>query len=228
MNAIIFGASGMVGQAVLRAALDAPDVSCVTVVVRAPLALAHPKLRQIVEADPTSCELPAIPAGTLDVCFYCIGVSAAGLDEPRYRALTRDATVAVARRLLRRHPGLRFVYVSAYGADASEAGAVMWARVRGETENALRGLPLTSLSIVRPALIQPLDGIRSKTRGYRWFYRIAYPLIALARLLAPGRVLTTRTLGRAMLAAARQPGGAGILEPRDLLRRARGDGQALS
>ncbi|QNB05864.1 epimerase [Herbaspirillum frisingense] len=222
MNVIIFGASGMVGQAVLLCALHAPDVDNVIVVVRTALTLSHPKLRQLVEPDPASSNLDALAVGSVDVCFYCIGVSAAGLDERRYSALTRDTTVKVARRLLAHHPALRFVYVSAHGADSSESGKVMWARVRGATENALGRLPFSGLSIVRPALIQPLDGIRSKTRSYRWFYWVASPLISLTRWLIPRHVLTTRLLGEAMLAVAREPHGAGILEPRDILRRAQG------
>jgi uncharacterized protein YbjT (DUF2867 family) len=140
-------------------------------------------------------------AGT-DACFFCLGVSSAGMSEADYRRVTYDLTLAVANTLARVAPGAIFVYVSGAGTDSTERGASMWARVKGETENALFRLPLRAV-MFRPAFIQPRHGITSRTPLYRAFYAVVGPLFPVWRALFPRWVTTSEHVGRAMLAVAR-------------------------
>ena len=186
MNVLIFGATGMVGQGVLRECLRDPDVGRVLAVGRRPTGQAHEKLRDLVVPDPADLRAVEPQLAGFDACFFCLGVTSAGLSEERYTRLTFDLTLAVARTLARLDPGMTFVYVSGSGTDSSERGRVMWARVKGRTENALLALPFKAAYMFRPAYIQPLDGIRSRTRWYRVALRgdgaaLPHPQAAVSR-----------------------------------------------
>ena len=117
-----------------------------------------------------------------------------------------------------------FVYVSGAGTDSSEQGRSMWARVKGSTENALKNLTFRGVYLFRPGIIKPLHGIRSKTRSYRWFYRVTNPLLSLMRWLRPQAIVTTEDIGQAMLNAARYGNGRVVVEARDMLGLARNAG----
>ncbi|QYF91770.1 NAD-dependent epimerase/dehydratase family protein [Massilia sp. PAMC28688] len=214
MKVIIFGATGMVGQGALRECLAAPDVEAVLTVGRTPTGQKHPKLTELVHAEMWHYEKIEAELSDYDACFYCVGVSAAGLSEKAYTHLTYDMTLAVAATLARRNPGMVFVYVSAAGAAAD--GKLMWERVRGRTENAVFALPFRAAYAFRPGMIQPLDGIKSKTVAYRVFYSLTKPILPLLRSAMPRQVLTTRMLGQAMLAAVRGQANKRILESADL------------
>jgi uncharacterized protein YbjT (DUF2867 family) len=218
MNVAIFGASGMVGQGVLRECLRDAGVTRVLVVGRTPLGMSDPKLAQIVLPDLQDLASAEPALAQCDACFFCLGVSSAGLDEARYTALTHDLTLAVARTLARLRPGMAFTYVSGAGTDRSEQGRVMWARVKGRTENALLALPLAA-TMFRPGIIVPLHGERSKTPQYQAFYSALGGLLRLVRPLLPkSMVTTTEQIGRAMLAAARGQAGQRVLESADINR----------
>jgi uncharacterized protein YbjT (DUF2867 family) len=216
MNVILFGATGMVGQGVLREALAAADVDRVLSVGRSPTGVSHPRLSEIVLPDPGRLEGYGAALRGYDAALFCLGVSSAGMDEAAYTRVTYDLTLSAASRLARLNPQMTFVYVSGMGTDATERGRAMWARVKGRTENALRRLPFRAVYLFRPGAIQPVDGIRSRTAWYRLFYTLAWPLLTPLRLLAPGLVLTTRSLGRAMLEAARHGAAKAVLESRDI------------
>jgi len=209
---LLFGATGMVGQGVLRECLAAPDVTRVVTVGRAPTGCHHPKLSEVVRADLFDLSSIEDELSGFDACFFCLGVSAAGMGEAEYTRLTHDLTLAVAATLARWNPGMTFVYVSGLGTDETEKGNVMWARVKGRTENALRRLPFRAVYLFRPGIIRPVHGARSKTRAYRLFYAVSGPLLPLARRLWPGKVATTETIGRAMLAVARHGAPEAVLE----------------
>lgn len=214
MRVLIFGASGMVGGGVLRECLLAPDVEQVVSIGRSVLPLEDAKLVQAVR--PTFATDPsAIPDDDLrgvDACFFCLGVSSAGMSEDQYTALTFRLTVAVAERLAQLSPQATFVYVSGAGADSTEQGASMWARVRGKTENTLLRLPLKRVHALRPAFIQPLNNAVSKTDSYRIFYKAVGPLLTIGRKLFPTRVLSTEVIGQAMLQIARHGAPVPMLE----------------
>ncbi|WP_052848904.1 NAD-dependent epimerase/dehydratase family protein [Streptomyces avicenniae] len=202
MKVAVFGASGMVGQGVLRACLLDEAVTEVVAVVRRPLGAPHPKLREIVHTDFTDLSAVADALGAPDACFYCLGISSAGLAEAEYTVITHDYTLAAAETLLARNPALTFVYVSGSGADSTESGSTMWARVRGRTENALLALSPRA-RVIRPGYIRPRHGARSRTRSYRVLYATTSWLYPLFHRLLPRHTTTTDTLGRAMLALAR-------------------------
>jgi uncharacterized protein YbjT (DUF2867 family) len=224
MKVLIFGASGMVGQGVLRECLAAPDVSRVTVVGRTRVEQQHPKLQQLVHTDLTNLHSVEAQLQGFDACFFCLGVSSSGMTETAYTHVTYDITMAVASTLSHLNPEMTFTYVSGAGTDSTERGGTLWARVKGRTENDLRKLPFAGVYLFRPGLIQPLHGIKSRTPAYRLFYTLAKPLLPLARGLFPNRVLTTEEMGRAMLNAARIRTGRRVLETRDIAGLARGLG----
>lgn len=215
MKVILFGATGMIGQGVLRECLLAADVERVLVIGRSPVGQRHDKLREIIHRDFVDFAAIEDELTGYDAGFFCLGASAAGLREPEYRRITYEFTLSGARTLARRNPDLTFVYVSGQGTDSSERGRSMWARVKGETENALLALPLRAY-MFRPGMIQPLHGVTSRTRLYRVAYRVVGPLLPLIRRLWPGQVTTTEQLGRAMLHVARQGAPKRVLETADI------------
>ena len=218
MNVLLFGATGMVGQGVLRECLLDPRVDRVLVVGRSSLGRQHPKLReQVVQNLFDLSALDADLAG-MDACFFCLGVSSAGMSEERYTRTTYDLTMAVAETLARLNPDMTFVYVSGMGTDGTERGRTMWARVKGRTENALLRLPFRAAYMFRPAAIIPLHGIRSRTRWYRVLYAVTKPLWPMLRRLAPGYVTTTERVGQAMINVAAAGAPMRIIENPDINR----------
>jgi uncharacterized protein YbjT (DUF2867 family) len=215
VKVLIFGATGMVGQGVLRECLGDPEVGLVVSVVRQATGAMDPRLREIVHKDMSSYAGMEDTLSGFDACFFCLGVTSSGMKEAAYKRVTFDFTLAAAETLGRVHPGMTFIYVSGSGTDSSEKGRVMWARVKGRTENALLRLPLSAY-MFRPGFIQPLDGIQSKTPSYRVFYKILAPLLPVLRRALPNQVLTTREIGQAMLAVARRGYEKRVLETRDI------------
>ncbi len=203
MKVIIFGASGMVGQGVLRECLLDPDVVRGTGGRPQPRSAAPtPSCASWCTATCTTCPASADELTGYDACFFCLGVSSAGLSEADYRRVTYDLTLAVARVLAERNPALTFVYVSGEGTDSTAAGRTMWARVKGETENALLELPFQAY-MFRPGFIRPMHGERPKSRAYVIAYVLLRPLFPVAGRLLPNRSTTTERVGRAMLRVAR-------------------------
>ncbi len=212
MNVLIFGATGMVGQGVLRECLAAPDVAMVKTIGRTPTGQRNLKLRELVHAEMWQYEGIDDELSGFDACFFCIGVSSAGMDEQKYTHMTYDLTLAAARKLAQLNPQMVFVYVSGVGADSTEKSRVMWERVRGKTENALRALPFKAVYIFRPGMIQPLDGIQSKTPAYRIFYSLMRPILPLLRRWLPAHIVTTAQVGQAMLNAVRRGASTPIID----------------
>ncbi|HEY5850301.1 MAG TPA: NAD-dependent epimerase/dehydratase family protein [Lysobacter sp.] len=216
MKVLIFGATGMVGQGVLRECLNASDVSDVLVVGRSPTGLANPRLRELSHQDFLDYTAIESEMQGFDACFFCLGVSSVGMTEAEYARLTYDITLAAATTLARLNPAMTFVYVTGAGTDSSERGRIMWARVKGRTENALRRLPFKAVYLFRPGIIQPLHGVRSKTGWIQTFYTLSSPVLSLSRRLFPHSVLTTERIGQAMLAVARDGAANPVLESRDI------------
>jgi hypothetical protein len=151
-----------------------------------------------------------------DACFFCLGVSSIGMDEERYRHLTYDITLAAATTLAKLNPGMVFIYVTGQGADSTEQGRLMWARIKGKTENDLLKLPFKAAYMFRPAGIQPLHGIRSKTAWIQAIYVAAAPLLTLLNRVAPKYMTTTEQVGRAMIKVARDGYPKPVLESEDI------------
>ncbi len=216
MKVLLFGATGMVGQGVLRECLLDPGVESVLAVGRSSTGQRHEKLRELVHTDFFDFSAIESQLSGFDACFFCLGVSSAGMPEERYRHLTYDLTLAVAQVLARLNPAMTFIYVSGLGTDSSERGRIMWARVKGATENALLRLPFRAAYMFRPGFIQPLHGITSKTKLYRVLYALARPFYEVLHALFPGSMTTTEHLGRAMIKAARDGAPGSIVEGRDI------------
>jgi hypothetical protein len=216
LNVIIFGATGMVGQGVLRECLRDADVQQILLIGRSTSAVRDPKVTEIVQKDLTDYSGPASQLAGYDACFFCLGITSAGMSEPDYRRVTYDLTLAAARTLVAANPAMTFIYVSGTGADSSEKGRVMWARVKGATENALLALPFQSAYMFRPGYIQPLHGIKSKTGWYSAMYAVVAPIYPLLRLAFGKYMTTTEELGRAILQVAKHDASKRVLESADI------------
>ena len=227
MKVILFGATGMVGQGVLRECLLDPRVEQVLAVGRTPPAVSHPRLQVLrVESFLDYSGAEAELSG-YDACFFCLGVSSAGMKEADYRRITCDYTLAAAQALVRLNPGMTFLYISGAHTDSTGSGRSMWARVKGQTENALLAMPVKAAYMLRPGFIQPLHGIRSRTRLYNVLYGVAGPLlVALMKRFAPGLMVTTEELGRAMINVALEGYPQPRLEVADLRRACAARGSA--
>src|SRR6266576_3862464 len=211
MKVILFGATGMVGQGVLRECLRDETVDNVVVIGRNSIGQTHPKLRELRRPDMFDFSGVAVELQGYNACFFCLGVSAAGMNETDYTRLTYDLTLGWARVLARINPAMTFVYVS----GAGTGGKSMWAQVKGRTENALLAL-FPSAYMVRLGALRAMHGEVSKTRWTRIGYSVFRPLLPLVRTIAPGMVISTDELGRAMIRAARQGAPKRVLENRDL------------
>jgi uncharacterized protein YbjT (DUF2867 family) len=218
MNVVLFGATGMVGQGVLRECLLDPRVERVLVVGRGSLGQQHPKLREIVRQNLFDLSGLEVDLAASDACFFCLGVSAAGMSEKAYTRITHDLTLSVAETLARLNPAMTFIYVSGTGTDSTERGRTMWARVKGQTENALLRLPFRAAYMFRPAAIIPQHGITSRTRWYRLLYAATRPFWPLLRRLAPDYVTTTERVGQAMINVAANGAPMRVIENPDINR----------
>lgn len=216
MRVVLFGATGMLGSGALLECLDHPDVSEVLAVSRRTTGVTHAKLTDLLHEDFLDFSSARDALAGFDACFYCLGISSAGMSEDAYRRVTRDMTLAAASVLLEASPGIVMCFVSGAGTDSSERGRTMWARVKGETENRLLELPFEAVWLFRPGYVQPMRGVRSRTRLYSVFYSVVGPLYPLLAQLAPGLVTTTEKIGLALICAARDGAPAKTLENRDI------------
>ena len=216
MKVVLFGATGMVGQGVLRECLLDPDVESVLAVVRNASLPQHDKLREIVHKDVYDLTTIEGRLSGYDACFFCLGVSSVGMKEETYRRVTYDLTVAVAKTLSKLNPTMTFIYVSGAGTDSTERGRRMWARVKGRTENTLLEIPFKAVYLLRPAYIQPLHGVRTKTAWYGALYAVMRSFYPVLKMLFPNYVTTTECLGRAMLSVTTRGFPKPVLENRDI------------
>ncbi|MFE3056798.1 epimerase [Nocardia sp. NPDC059239] len=219
MKVILFGATGMIGHGVLDECLRDERVEQVLAVGRSSLGIENPKLRELVQPDPTDLSAIAGELPEFDACFFCLGVSSVGMEEEDYRRITHDLTLKVGRTLAAANPKLTFIYVSGQGTDSSEKGRSMWARVKGNTENDLLALPFQAY-MFRPGFVQPMDGVISKTPLYRAAYAVTGPLIPLLKRLAPNAFNDNREIGRAMITIAASGADSHVLTPRQISARA--------
>jgi uncharacterized protein YbjT (DUF2867 family) len=216
MKIILFGASGMVGQGVLRECLLDPEVQTVLLIGRAPSGRHHAKIEELIRPDVADLAPLAAQLTGFDACFFCLGVSSAGMPESDYKRITCDLTIGAAGTLAALNPQMTFIYVSGLGTDSTERGRTRWARVKGATENALLKMPFRAAYMFRPGFIQPMHGEMPKAKLTRIALRALGPLIPLVLRLAPAYATTTERMGRAMLIAAKQGAPKKILESADI------------
>jgi uncharacterized protein YbjT (DUF2867 family) len=216
MKVILFGATGMVGQGGLRECRVDAGVERVLVVGRSPTGVQHAKLHEVLHDNFTDFSKIESQLRGYDACFFCLGVSSVGMEAERYRHLTYDVTMAAANTLVRLNPGMVFTYVTGRSTDPTEQGPVRWARVKGKTENDLLKLPFKAAYMFRPAGIQPLHGVRSKTAWVQAIYVVAAPLLSYLARTAPKYMTTSEQLGRAMIKVARDGYPKPVLESEDI------------
>jgi hypothetical protein len=197
IKAIIFGATGMVGEGVLLKALSHKDVESVLVIGRRPCKRTHDKLTELIHHDFFDYVLIEDQLKGYNACFFCLGVSSVGMNEQDYTRITHDLTMQAATTLAKLNPGMTFCYVSGTGTDSTELGKMMWARVKGKTENDLRKLPFKSMYLFRPGLMKPVEG----QKNIKPILKVAVFLYPLLKFLSPGNACTLDDVGLAMIHA---------------------------
>lgn len=215
LKVIITGSTGMVGKGVLLECIDSPEVEQILVINRSPVGITHPKLKEIIHKDFFDWSGIREQLNGYNACFFCMGVSSVGMNEADYRRMTYDLTLGFAKEVLALNDGMTFCYVSGAGTDSTEQGRMMWARVKGKTENDLLGLGFKDAYMFRPGFIQPMRGIKSKTALYQGIYNIISPLYGLLRRL-PKYVTTTVVIGKAMIRVAMDGYDKKVLESVDI------------
>ena len=215
MKVIIFGATGMIGQGAIKECLSDTEVESVLSVGRTSTGLQHEKLREVNHRDLQNLSTIEESLTGYDACFFCIGITSVSMTEPEYQRVTYDITLAVAQTLVKLNADMTFIYVSGAGTDSTEQGRSMWARVKGKTENALLRLPFKAAYMLRPAYIQPMNGIVPRIRWYRLAYAVTGMFYPLLKVIFPKYVTTTELLGRVMIKIAKQGAPKPVLESRD-------------
>jgi uncharacterized protein YbjT (DUF2867 family) len=215
MRVIITGSTGMVGKGTLLEAIRSSDVTSILLVNRQPVGMAHPKITEVIHADFFNLEAIRSQLKGYDACLFCLGVSSVGMKEDQYRKLTFDLTIGFAKVLLEENPGMTFCYISGKSTDGTEKGGLMWARVKGETENTLLRMGFRRAYMFRPGFIQPFDGVKAKAGVVNVMYAVFRPFYFLMKRM-PGVVTNTRTLGRAMIRVAKDGYEMAVLESVDI------------
>ena len=215
---IISGATGMVGKGIMLECLDHESISKVLVIGRNPIGMSHPKLDELIHNDFSDFSSVEDRLTGYDACFFSLGISAAGLNEAEYKRITYDFTMALAKSLLKLNPGMTFNYVSGQGTDSTEKGRMMWARVKGKTENDLLNLGFKQAYMFRPGAIIPLRGIKSRTKSYQFMYDYFMWLVKLIKAIAPNSVVNTTQIGLAMINSMLKGYPEKILTPKDIIK----------
>ncbi|WP_375443798.1 NAD-dependent epimerase/dehydratase family protein [uncultured Fibrella sp.] len=214
IRAIVTGVTGMVGEGVLHECLQDQRVEQVLSVSRKSCGMAHPKLKELIVPDFFDLSAVADQLTGYNACFFCLGVSSVGMKEPDFYKLTHTLTLHMATLLSQRNPDMTFCYVSGTGTDSTEQGSLMWARVKGKTENDLMALPFKQVFNFRPGYIHPTPGLKN-TKSYYKYISWLYPVV---RLVAPSSVITLRQLGKAMINAVGKGKQRRVLEINDILK----------
>lgn len=218
MNVILTGATGMIGKGVLLECLDHPDIDKVLTIGRSTTGMIHEKLTELAHPDFTDFTGVKDALAGYDACYYCMGVSAAGMSEADYTRLTYDYALALAQVLHRLSPGMTFIYVSGEGTDSTEKGRMMWARVKGKTENDIIAMGFKQAFAFRPGAIIPLRGIKSKTKSYQFMYDYFMWLLKIIKAIVPRSIVNTTQIGLAMINATLYGYEKQIVRPPDILK----------
>jgi len=216
-NVIITGATGMVGKGVLLECLDHDSIDKVLVIGRNSIVMQHPKLKEMIHKDFTDFGNVKDQLSGYDACFFCLGISAAGLNEEQYKKITYDYTLSLAKTLLGLNQEMTFNYVSGQGTDSSEKGRMMWARVKGKAENDLLNLGFKQAYMFRPGAIIPLKGIKSRTKSYQFMYDYFMWLVKIIKAISPNSVVNTTQIGLAMINSTLKGYDKKVLKPKDII-----------
>jgi uncharacterized protein YbjT (DUF2867 family) len=217
IKAIIYGATGMIGQGVLIECLEHPDVKSILIIGRRSGKKKHKKLKQIILDDFLDYSTIEKDLSGYNACFFCLGVSSTGMSEREYHLITHDYAVKAAETLSRQNPDMIFCFISGAGTDETLNSRVMWARVKGKAENSLKAYPFKQLYLMRPAYIQPVKGVKSSS----FFYKVVAPFHPLWKFLFPKYVTTTEEVGQSMINAILYGSEKQTLESEDIIQLAK-------
>ena len=213
IKAIITGATGMVGEGVLHECLQHDDIESVLVINRNPCGVSHPKLKEIIHADFFNLSAIENQLAGYNSCLFCLGVSSVGMKEPEFYRLTYTLTMNFAETVLKQNPEMSFCYISGASTDSTEKGRMMWARIKGKTENDLMKLSFKAVYNFRPGVIEPTKGLKNTLKAYKYFGW----LIPVIRLVAPNSIITLKQLGLAMINATAKGYQKKELEVKDII-----------
>ncbi|WP_088013722.1 epimerase [Gottfriedia acidiceleris] len=216
MKVLLFGATGMVGQSVLRECLQDSSVSKIYSVGRSITGIQHEKFHEIKHANLLDLSTIESQLSGFDACFFCLGVSSFRMKEEDYRKITYDLTLSIARTLSKLNPQMTFIYVTGSGTDSTEKGRTMWARVKGKTENDLLKLPFKAAYMFRPGAIIPHKDIQSKTKLYQSIYNVMKPIYPILKKVFPNSITTSEQVGRAMINMAKNGYSKPLIEIEDI------------
>jgi len=209
MKVIITGVTGMVGEGVLFECLQNSKVSEVLIISRKPYDLQHPKLKALIVPDFFELNKFSDNIKGYDACFFCAGISSVGMKEEKFTRITYDTTLVFAKALLEVNSNISFTYVSGSHTDSSEKGRVMWARVKGKTENDLAKLPFKGEYNFRPGAMLPFPG----QKNWKSVYKV---IVKIIKVFAPKSILTIHEVGKAMINAVTIGYPKNILEIADI------------
>ena len=214
---IITGATGMIGKGVLLECLDHADIDEVLVIGRTSIEMQHPKLKELIHDDFINFSEVKTQLKGYDACFFCLGVSASGMKMEQYQHITHDFTLSLAKILHEINQFMTFNYVSGEGTDSTEKGKVMWARVKGKTENDILNLGFKQAYMFRPGAIIPLKGIKSKTKSYQFMYDYFMWLLKAIKAIAPNSIVNTTQIGLAMINSVLKGYDKSVMRPKDII-----------
>lgn len=214
VKAIITGSTGMVGEGVLHECFHHPDVESVLVINRRSCGVNHPKLKEIIHKDFSDFTAIENELSGYNAAYLCMGVSSVGMKEDKYRYLTYDLTMALAKPLAKLNPDITITYVSGYATDSTEKGRSMWARVKGKTENDIINLPIKAGYAFRPFLITPTKGLKNTYTAYK----VMKPLLPVFRFLFPRFVSSLKEIGLAMIHVTLNGYDKKVLEVKDIVK----------
>ena len=212
IKAIILGTTGMVGEGVLHVSLNHDDVESVLVINRRPCGVNHEKLTEIIHQDFYDFSAIEDQLEGYNACYFCMGVSSVGMKEAEYKKITYNLTMSIAQRLVKKNPDMTFCYVSGAGTDGSEKGRIMWARIKGKTENDLMKLPFKDSYMFRPGYIQPIKGLKN---AYK-IYKITGPIYPVLKALFPKYVVSLKEVGTSMIEVVLNGSDLKVLECNDI------------
>lgn len=212
LKVIITGATGMVGEGILQECLVNPRVEKVLLISHKPSGYTDDKIEEILHADFNNIATIGEKIKSYDACYFCAGVSSLGLDEKQYTNVTYDLTLNFAKALAVHNPQMTFCYVSGAGTDSSEKGKLMWARVKGKTENDLMQLPFKAVYNFRPAFMKATKG----AKHVKSFYKIINVLFPFFRMFSKTYFLTLQEVGKAMINISIKGYPKSILEVKDI------------
>lgn len=209
MKIIITGATGMVGEGVLLHCLESKEITEVLMVNRRPYELKHAKLKELIVKDFLKLDENEPALKGYDACFFCAGISSVGLNEEQYTKITYDTTLHFANIVAKLNPGMVFTFVSGASTDSTEKGSLMWARVKGKTENDLMKLPFKKEYNFRPGIMKPVKG----QKNVKTLFKILIPILSP---FFGSKVLTLHEVGQAMINAITKGYEKQVLEVSDI------------